>query len=84
MEAQKYERLTEVGASPRWLSDSRRLLFYDEGKIHLVDSQSRRTREILSAAPNEIQQWYALSRDDRLIVFGLVVVESDIWMATWE
>jgi len=49
-----------------------------------VASQSRRTREVLSGAPDEIEQWYALSRDDRLIVFGLVVVESDIWMATWE
>jgi len=84
LDSEKYDRLTEVGASPRWLSDSRRLLFYHEGKIYRVDSQSRRIREVLSAAPNEIEQWYALSRDDRLIVFTLVVVESDVWLATLE
>ncbi|MEX2300557.1 MAG: protein kinase [Bryobacterales bacterium] len=52
----KFERLTEAGGAPRWLSDGRRLLFQQEEKILLVDSQSRRTREVLSVFPNEIEQ----------------------------
>ena len=60
------------------------MLFHHEGKIHLVDSQTRRTSEVLSVVPNEVEQWYALSRDDRLIVFTLVVTEADIWLATLE
>jgi Tol biopolymer transport system component len=85
LESGKLERLTGFGGTigPVWLRDSRRLLFQDQGKLYLIDSQSKRTREILSVAPQEIDP-PALSRDDRLIYFSIVVTEADIWLATLE
>jgi hypothetical protein len=40
-----FRRLTGHGADPVWLSDSRRILFLDGGKVHLLDSASGSTRE---------------------------------------
>ena len=80
LESRKYRRLTDFGAFAHWLSDSRRLLFLDESKVYLIDSESGRIREILSVAPNEIAPVFALSRDDRLILFSLQVTEADVWL----
>src|SRR5262245_33785790 len=37
-ESQHYERLTDFGTWPAWLSDSRRLMFHDHSKLYLIDS----------------------------------------------
>jgi Tol biopolymer transport system component/predicted Ser/Thr protein kinase len=84
LESQQYEKLTDFGNNPVWLSDSRRLLFLNQGKVYLVDSQSKQIREVLSAAPHDIGFAIALSRDDRLIYFTLVTTEADIWLMTLE
>jgi Tol biopolymer transport system component len=78
----RLERLAEFGYNPVWLGDSRRLLMQDHrGKLYLVDSQSRRSHEILSVAPHSITG-ATRSRDDRQIYFSAVVWESDIWLAS--
>ena len=67
-----------------WLGDSRRLLFQNHrGKLYLIDSQSRNSREILSVAPH-LLNGVTLSRDDRLTYYSVIVKESDIWLATLE
>lgn len=81
LESQHYDKLTESGSFCRWLSDSRRLLFIDGSKLSLVDSHTMRVHEVLSVAP----QFYgglALSKDERLIYFGLLQLEADIWLMT--
>jgi len=83
LESEKLERLTDFGGSPEWLGDSRRLLFQGQGKLYLIDTQSRKSLEILSIAPHTISG-VALSRDDRLVYFSVVVTEADIWLATLE
>jgi len=50
-ETGRYEGLTESGILPVWLSDGR-LLYVDEGKVFLLDPQTRATREILAPPPN--------------------------------
>jgi eukaryotic-like serine/threonine-protein kinase len=74
----EFERLTETGNLPRWLSDGRRLLFEYSGKLYLVDSQSRKAHEVLSVPPYVA---YAAnpSRDDRWVYFTLEANEADIW-----
>ncbi len=84
LESQQYEKLTDFGNSPVWLSDSRRLLFKHQGKLYLVDSQSKKIHEVLSAAPHDFGIGVALSRDNRLIYFSLVTTEADIWLMTME
>ena len=69
LESQQYEKLTDFGLFPLWLSDSRRLLFPHQGKLYLVDSQSKKVHEVLSVAPYVFSFGGALSRDDRLIYF---------------
>jgi dipeptidyl aminopeptidase/acylaminoacyl peptidase len=75
--------ITDRGASPLWLSDSRRLLFGDGDKIRLVDSQSRKVREILPVAPNSIGA-LSVPGDDRRIYFSVTVAEADIWLMSLE
>jgi serine/threonine protein kinase/Tol biopolymer transport system component len=77
-----YTKLTDFGIDPIWLSDSRRLLFNHDGRLWLVDSDTRRAREVLSLAPQEIaRRGFAVSPDDRTIYFSLASTESDIWLA---
>jgi hypothetical protein len=73
--------VTDRGADPVWLSDSRRLLFHHGGKIHLVDSETRKQRELISVAPEEIaRRGFAISPDDRHIYFSMSTTEADVWM----
>ena len=74
--------MTDYGVDPIWHSD-RRLLFIHEGKIHLVDSETRKAHEILSIAPQEMaRRGFALSRDDRQIYFSVANTEADVWLMT--
>ncbi len=82
-ESQQYEKLTDFGGGPVWLSDSHRLLFDYQGKLYLVDGQSKNFHEVLSVAPHRFH-FFALSRDNRLIYFSLVTTEADIWLMTME
>ncbi len=81
IDSQKLEKLSETGYFPVWLNDSSRLLFYNLGKLYLIDRQSKKISEILSAAPYEIDR-FDLSRDNRTICYSLTTKESDIWMMT--
>ena len=84
LETQHYEQLIDFGVRPVWLSDSRRLLFLHQGKLYLIDSRSKKVRELLSVAPNEFGNGVTLSRDDRLIYFCLLTTEADIWLMSLE
>jgi len=41
-EFQQFQQLTEFGYVPRYLGDSRRLLFNHQGKLYLVDSRTKK------------------------------------------
>ena len=73
-----YQRLTDAGSFPIWLSDSRRLLFSHGDKILMADTKSGRAHEILSATPPIV---LGVSKNDRLIYFSTISVETDIWMS---
>jgi Tol biopolymer transport system component len=81
LEPRQYEKLTDFGSDPVWLSDNRKLLFLHRSKLSLVDSQSKKVHEVLSVAPHRITD-FVLSRDDRLIYFSIVTTEADIWLLT--
>jgi Tol biopolymer transport system component/DNA-binding winged helix-turn-helix (wHTH) protein len=83
LESGQYENLTDFGWGATWLSDSRRILFQARGKLYLVDSQSKKVREVLSVAPHGIGM-VTVSRDDSLIYFSVGTNEADIWMMTLE
>jgi Tol biopolymer transport system component/DNA-binding winged helix-turn-helix (wHTH) protein len=84
LETGQYTRITEFGDDPYWLKDSRRLIFTHgiprDSAIYLVDSQSQKSHQILSVAPNLVSV-SAVSPDDRWIYLSVIAVESDIWLA---
>jgi Tol biopolymer transport system component len=80
LDSHEYERLTEIGSRPRWLKDNRRLIFHDRGKLWLMDTVSRKTREIIDASPSEIGERFAISPDNRAIYFSSRTKEADIWL----
>jgi TolB protein len=82
-EAQSYERLTEFGNHPVWLRDGRRLLFHNEGRIYLADSETKRVREVLSSPPYEAQS-ATIARDDRTLYFTILHAEADVWLLSLE
>ena len=68
LDSRTYERLTDFGTIPFWLSDSRRLVFPFGEKVFLVDGQTRKLYEILSV-PGETLAGTILSRDNRWLYF---------------
>jgi Tol biopolymer transport system component len=85
LETQSYEKLSEFGVEPVWLSDSRRLLFNQDGKIHLVDSRTKRTHEVLSIAPARIsERGFSLDPGDKAIYFSVGNAEADVWLLMYD
>ena len=82
IEKRAFERLTETGSWPRWLSDGRGLIYVNEkGGFSLVESRSKRAHELLSLLPDRISNPVP-SRDDRWIYFVRGSAEADLWLLT--
>ncbi len=74
-----YRRLAQAGSHSVWLRDSRRLLFPDGARLLLIDSQTGKTREILSISATAIRN-PAVSQDNRTIYFAWQSIEADVWL----
>lgn len=84
-EKRDFERVAEFGSYPVWLEDSRRLVFSHQEKLYVVNVESRTVRELsLSLPPSSRLDGYGLSRDNRLLYYGLASKESDIWLLNIE
>ncbi len=79
-QSQAYEQLTEYGAHPLWLGDNRRLLFHDRGKILLVDRRSDEVSEVYSSGPDEMSEYFSVSRDNRWIYVTVKTTDSQLWV----
>jgi Tol biopolymer transport system component len=76
----QYERISDFGSDPVWLSDNRRLLLIFRHKLYLVDSRATQPpRVILSSDPLRISL-ATPSRDNRQIYLSVISPESDIHM----
>jgi Tol biopolymer transport system component/serine/threonine protein kinase len=81
-ETGEYQKLTEYGGYPEWLSDSRRLLFWHQGAIFVVDVETRDVREVFRPTPGGARNAVSLSPDNRWLYFAHWVRQADIWMLT--
>ncbi len=81
IKSRSFERLRDSGQSPRWLSDGRRIVFADGGRLVLLDVSTKRVRELLSLKDAVIRN-VALAPDDHAIYFIPMITDGDIWMAT--
>jgi Tol biopolymer transport system component len=76
----KLEKLADQGFNPRWLNDSRTLLFQTE-KLSFVDTVSKRSGEVYSLPEDQIGD-FTISPDNRTIYFERSRRESDLWLMT--
>jgi hypothetical protein len=77
-----YVRLTDRGESPTWLSDSRRLLYWDEERLLLLDTLSKASRQVLTTPRGSADNNLCLSPDERVLYLARNTEESDIWLLT--
>jgi len=79
----RYEPLADFGFEAIWMSDSRRLIFTDQGKgtLFIADIRTKDVREILKVPPDDIRT-VGLSRDERQVYLARTVNDGDVWMAT--
>jgi Tol biopolymer transport system component len=82
LEADRYERLTDVGQWPVWLPDSRRLLYVSGGNaFFVVDRVTKRVQRVYSVTRDVIGP-PRLTRDGRHAYFTRRVTEADLWLVT--
>jgi Tol biopolymer transport system component len=67
-------------SAPIWLEDGRRLLFQEGPKIMLIDRITGATRELMSVAPDAMDERWSITRDNRTIYFARHVDQADIWL----
>jgi Tol biopolymer transport system component len=82
LRSKTFDRLTDFGAYPVWLPDSRRLMFVAGGRaFHVVDTRTRQVAQVFSVRRDIIGP-PQLTRDGREAYFSRRVTEGDIWLAT--
>jgi len=81
-----YELLTDYSSfdvSAVWLADSRRVLMERDGRLLLMDSVTKNTREVLSLPPDYLDEPH-LSRDNRQIFFVREHDQSDVYTLSFK
>ncbi len=81
LDSRAFQRLTDFGERPAWLRDSRRVVFMDRQKIYVLDTVTKRVKDVYSAAPYRLQS-ITLSSDNRSIGVSLAINEADVWLAS--
>jgi Tol biopolymer transport system component len=82
-ETKTYENLNVRSGRPIWLSDNRRLLYELDGRLHVVDTQTKKSHEILSADPFTITT-ICPTRDASTLYYTLQKTEADVWLMSLE
>jgi len=76
-----FTSLTDLGSHARWLNDSHDLLFVADGKICVVDRESKSVRALVSEPGGDFT--LAIPSHDGGRIYALrVSAEADIWLAT--
>ena len=79
----QYEKLTDFGRGPTWLSDSNRFVFYLNDKAYIGDLTTKRVREVFKCEEGQIRS-VDISPDGELLYFTMFSSESDIWLLDLE
>jgi Tol biopolymer transport system component len=75
-----FEQVTSAGGNAVWLSDEKRVIFQNRGKLFLANLGTKQIRDLLDVTPYEIERDFALSPDNRTIYFIKSVIEEDLWL----
>jgi TolB protein len=74
-----FVQLTNDGAAPTWVSDSRHLLYETGTELHLMDPISRRDQVIFRTDPYTIELASRSGGVREWIYFSLLSTEADVW-----
>jgi serine/threonine protein kinase len=75
-----YEKLADRGRSPIWMHDGQRILYLDQGKVRVLDSRTRESRDVLAPPAGSSYDGLDLGPDDRTLYLGRMTPEGDICM----
>ena len=81
--SQQYEQISSSGIWPSWCPDNRHLVYLHDSNIWLIDTQTRRAREILSL-PGHVLNNPVVARDGRRLYYSVLWTESDIRLLSLE
>ncbi|MFN0113020.1 MAG: protein kinase domain-containing protein [Blastocatellia bacterium] len=83
---QQYARLNKAGDALYWLPDNRRLVYRHNRAIHLIDSQTRESRELVAPAKDseDVFENPTLSRDGRWLYYGVVNNEESVYLISFK
>jgi Tol biopolymer transport system component len=84
LETGESRKLTGRGSAPRWLGDSRRLLFNNLGTIELLDIESLERHTILSLTPDRVFFNCELDEQNGRIYYTRISDEADVWLIELE
>jgi eukaryotic-like serine/threonine-protein kinase len=82
IESRRYDVLNESGLSPRFLPDSRRLLYIDGSALWMIDSATRKITPVLPPGAGSQLRHFTLAPDAKSIYTLQQLADSDIWEAT--
>jgi Tol biopolymer transport system component len=77
-----YRKITERGEGATWLSDSRHLLYWDNGALFLLDIHSGASRQVLTTPPGSDYNDFSVSPDGRVLYLARNSEQGDIWLLT--
>ncbi|HSK75565.1 MAG TPA: protein kinase [Thermoanaerobaculia bacterium] len=77
-----YEKVTESGETPRWLSHGRGLVYLDAGRIFLLDLATRQPRPLLAPSTSSVFTSVNVSPDDRTLYAVRASDQGDVWLRT--
>jgi Tol biopolymer transport system component len=76
-----YWHVTGHANDPVWLRNGHGFLYGEWNAIHYADVRDNATRLVLSLSDAELHPKFALSRDERSILYVAMEDEEDIWIA---
>ncbi len=83
-DSRTYEKLAGSGSTPFWLAGGRTLVFLDEGRVHAVDTLTRRRWELIAPAPDSALFSVSASPDGRGLYTVRILHEGDVVMLAME
>ena len=73
----RYEHLSDRGFFPQWLPDGKRILFFDDGVIAVIDVATKQIRQVPFARK---LRGFELTPDGHALILYERTVEADIWL----
>jgi hypothetical protein len=79
-----FEAVVDSGFAPVWLSDNRRLLYSNHGRMFIVEIQTKKKHELENFPAGVLPGFFQISSDDRTFYYEVGTKEANLWEGTIE